>query len=66
MWHYLYLILKIEEERNVNWMTNEVLFYGGIGITGGSLLFGIIYLCVSKVKSVRLNAQLDSEYGEKK
>lgn len=50
----------------MNWMTNEVLFYGGIGITSGSLLFGIIYLCVSKVKSVRLNAQLDSEYGEKK
>ena len=50
----------------MDWLTNEVLFYSGLGITGGSLLLGIIYFCVSKVKSVRLNAQLDSEYGEKK
>lgn len=47
------------------WLTNEVLFYGGLGITGFSLLLAIIYFCISKIKSVRLNAQLDSEYGKK-
>lgn len=50
----------------MDWLTNEVLFYGGLGITGSTLLLAIILFCVFKVKSVRLNAQLDSEYGEKK
>lgn len=47
------------------WLTNEVLLYGGIGISGCSLLLAIIHFCVSKIKTVRLNAQLNSEYGEK-
>lgn len=50
----------------MGWLTNEVLFYGGLGITGGSLLLAIISFCIFKIKSVRLNAQLDSEYGNKK
>ena len=47
------------------WLTNEVLLYGGIGITGCSLLLAIIHFCVSKIKTVRLNSQLNNEYGEK-
>lgn len=50
----------------MDWLTNEVLFYGGIIITGYSILSAIIFLCVSKIKAVRLNAQLDAEYGERK
>ena len=50
----------------MDWLTNEVLFYGGIIITGCSILSAIIFLCVTKIKAVRLNAQLDAEYGERK
>ena len=50
----------------MDWLTNEVLFYSGLGITGVSLLLAIVYFCISKIKSVRLNAQLDTEYGERK
>lgn len=50
----------------MDWLTNEVLFYGGITIIGCSLLSAIIFLCASKIKAVRLNAQLDAEYGERK
>lgn len=47
-------------------LTNEILFYGGIIITGCSILSAIIYFCVAKIKFVKLNAQLDLEYGEKR
>lgn len=55
----------MKEKWEMDWLTNEVLFYGGLGITGVSLLLAIIYFCISKIKSVRLNAQLESEYGKK-
>lgn len=51
---------------NVNLLTDEALFYGGIIITGCSLLLAIIFLCVSKIKKIRLDAQLDAEYGKRK
>lgn len=47
----------------MEWLTNEVLFYGGLVITGGSVLSAIIYFFISRIKSVNLNAQLDAEYG---
>lgn len=49
----------------MNWLTNEILFYGGIILAGGSLLFAVIYFCVSRIKAVKLNAQLDAEYGNR-
>ncbi len=50
----------------MNLLTDEVLFYGGIIITGCSLLLAIIFLCISKIKKIRLDAQLDEEYGKRK
>lgn len=50
----------------MNWVTNEILFYGGMILTGCTLLSAIIYFCISKIKEARLNAKLDAEYGEKK
>lgn len=50
----------------MNLLTDEALFYGGIIITGCSLLLAIIFLCVSKIKKIRLDAQLDAEYGKRK
>lgn len=48
----------------MDWLTNEVLFYGGIAIAVGSVLLGLIHLVISKFKELRLKTQLISEYGE--
>lgn len=48
----------------MGWITNEMLFYGGLVLTGSSVLLAIIFFCISKIKSIKLNAQLDKEYGE--
>ena len=49
----------------MGWITNEMMFYGGGILAGGAALLTIIFFCISKVKSVKLNAQLKQEYGEK-
>lgn len=49
----------------MGWITNEMMFYGGVILVGGSALLTIIFFCISKVKSVKLDAQLNREYGEK-
>lgn len=46
-------------------ITNEIMFYGGIILAGSSALLTIIFFCISKVKAIKLNAQLNLEYGEK-
>jgi hypothetical protein len=43
----------------------ELLFYGGLIVAAGALLVAIVLLCVYKVKSTRLKAQFDREYGSK-
>lgn len=45
-------------------MTNEILFYGGIGIAAISAIACIIHFIVSKFKAFRLKTQLILEYGE--
>lgn len=47
------------------WLTNEIIFYSGIVITGCAILLAILYFCVSKIKLLKLSVQLDVEYGEK-
>ena len=49
----------------VEWLTNEMLFYGGIIITIISLIIFIIYLCITQIIKIQLNAKMDIEYGEK-
>lgn len=49
----------------MSWISNEMMFYGGLILAGSTVLLAIIFFCISKVKSTRLNAQLDKEYGEK-
>ncbi len=50
----------------MEWMTDEWLFYGGLILGGISLLIMIFAFCIFQVKKVRLNVQLDVEYGERK
>ncbi len=48
----------------MSWPINELLFYGGVIVAGISIVAAIVCFCISKVRSVTLNAQLDAEYGE--
>ena len=50
----------------MEWLSNEVLFYGGLGLAVCSALAAFIFFCLFRIGSVRLNAKLDAEYGEKK
>lgn len=50
----------------MEWITNELLFYGGIAAAGCSLFAMVFCLCIFQIKKVRLNARLDAEYGERK
>ena len=49
----------------MEWLSNELLFYGGIAICGVDILLAIIFFCVSKIKAVKLGARLEAEYGKK-
>lgn len=49
----------------MNWLTDEALFYGGMIIFVCSLVSGIVYYFLGRLKRKRLNMQLDEEYGKK-
>lgn len=49
----------------MGWLTDEILFYGGLIMGGIVLIVLIIYLFVSRVRLAKLNARLDAEYGER-
>lgn len=49
----------------MEWLTDEIMFYGGVAVAGGSALAAIIFFCIFKVKKIKLNAQLDREYGKR-
>lgn len=49
----------------MEWITNEMLFYGGFVLIGLSVILMIVFLCIAKIRLVKLNAQLDKEYGER-
>ena len=48
----------------MDWLTNEIMFYGGIIIAGSSLSVAVIYLVVSHIRKIRIDMQLDEEYGK--
>lgn len=47
----------------MNWLTNERLFYGGVICIVFALVWGVVALCVLKMKKLRLELQMDREYG---
>lgn len=49
----------------MDWLTNEILLYGGLGLTACSVAAAVVYFCISQIKAVRLGVQLEAEYGEK-
>jgi len=44
-------------------ITNELLFYGGLIVAAASLLAFIIFLLISKLMNVSLEAKFKEEYG---
>ena len=44
-------------------ITDEVLFYGGIVLAAFSFFALVIYILIFRTGTVRLDAQLDLEYG---
>lgn len=50
----------------MSWMTDEVLFYGGIVVAGASAVAAVFLAFLSKISSMRLKGCLDAEYGEQK
>lgn len=49
----------------MEWLSDEILFYGGLIMAGVVLGILVVYLCVSHAWRARLNARLDAEYGER-
>lgn len=47
----------------MNWLTDEVLFYGGLAIVIATLVVLIIYMIISNAAISRLKRKLDLEYG---
>lgn len=45
-------------------LTNEMLFYGGLIVAGGSLLGFLFFVFVLQIRRIRLNSKLDEEYGK--
>lgn len=48
----------------MDFITDEVLFYGGAAAAALSLAAAFLYACIAQVKRIRLNARLDGEYGK--
>lgn len=48
----------------MEWLTNEFLFYGGISTAVGAAVIALVHLVLSRFRTLRLNAQLNAEYGE--
>lgn len=49
----------------MEFLTDQVLFYGGTAAGIGALAGAFIYFCIAQIKRIRLNVQLDAEYGKK-
>lgn len=48
----------------MKWLTSEILFYGGIGISAGAVVLGSLFFAFLQMKKFRLKNELDREYGE--
>ncbi len=49
----------------MEWLTDSVLFYGGIGIAAASVIGILVSALVFTVKKGRLDKRLTEEYGER-
>lgn len=47
-------------------LSNEDLYYGGMIIAGAALIIALVHMCITHIKMIRLQAQLEKEYGIRK
>lgn len=48
----------------MEYITNEALFYGGMGVALCSLVLGTAYFVFLYIRKIHLDLQLDEEYGK--
>lgn len=48
----------------MEWLTDEILFYGGMIAAIGSAGAAAVYYIIACVRWARLNIRLDEEYGK--
>ena len=48
----------------MDWLTNDMIFYGGIIISAIALLMALTSIFVFTIKKINLTARLDTEYGK--
>lgn len=49
----------------MDWLTDSVIFYGGLIISSASLLIAIAAIFVLRSRKKKLSAKLDEEYGRR-
>lgn len=55
---------NMRKDSHMDWLTDEALYYGGMLVSACSLLLGIVYCVLPYIRKIRLNIQLDEEYGK--
>lgn len=48
----------------MEWLTDTMMFYGGMAAAGIFFVAVLIFFCVSQIRMIRLRAQLEAEYGK--
>lgn len=48
----------------MEWLTAEIMFYGGIAIAASAVAMSILCFTVLHIRKIRLTVKLDEEYGK--
>lgn len=48
----------------MNWLTDKIIFYGGIALTALSCIAIVLFILVLKIKKSKILALMIKEYGE--
>ncbi len=48
------------------WLTDELLFYGGMVTAAITAVAALLYFCIWKIRKTHLDVRLDEEYGKRK
>lgn len=49
----------------MDWLTDNILFYCGIGAASAAAAAALICICVFRIRRAKLGARLDAEYGQR-
>ena len=50
----------------MGFITDEALYAGGMAVAAAAFILSIICFCIFQIKKVRLNSNMDEEYGKRK